>query len=160
MPSWPWLLCLDFWPWLLKSSSFDLLQSGLLVSWPLDLIRSAWLSMLPSVNLNFYIPASLSYPSGRWVIKTFLNTELGPRQYCRDNVTMFSAHKMVVYCILSIVVVVTPVRHQDNNIFLIFSCPWSAITLFVVAFKRCRESKTLSALLFTPSLHASISQVR
>ena len=52
-------------------------------------------------------------------------SELGTRQYCRDNVTMFLGHKVVilisVLVILYLFVVATPSRLRDLNIFLFFS---------------------------------------
>ena len=37
--------------------------------------------------------------------------ELGTRQFCRDNGTMFSGHKVVCICHFTIFVVATPSRH-------------------------------------------------
>ena len=54
--------------------------------------------------------------------------ELGQRQHCRDNVTMFSGQTMVDYCIM--VVVATPFRHRGLHI---FACHWRSIVL-----SRCR----------------------
>ena len=44
--------------------------------------------------------------------------ELGTRQYCRDNETMFSGHKVVCYCSITIFGVAIPSKHRDLNIFL------------------------------------------
>ena len=49
-----------------------------------------------------------------------LSLLMGTRQHWRDNVTMFSGHKVVGYCILTIFVVATPSRHRDLNIFRMF----------------------------------------
>ena len=49
--------------------------------------------------------------------------ELGTQQNCRDNVTMFSGHKVVCYCNIIVFVVATPSRHRDRYIFRIFSDP-------------------------------------
>ena len=38
-------------------------------------------------------------------------TELGTRQFCRDNVTMLSGHKVVCTCYFTIFIVATPSRH-------------------------------------------------
>ena len=56
------------------------------------------------------------------IILDLLRPRPGTRQYCRDNVTMFSGHKVVCHCI-TIFIVATPSRHHDLNIFLIFSGP-------------------------------------
>ena len=49
----------------------------------------------------------------------------------------FQAKKMCSFllCLLHVFVVSTPFRHRDLNIFLIFSCPWSSITLSRVVAK-------------------------
>ena len=47
-------------------------------------------------------------------------TELGTRQYCRDNVTICSGHKVVCYCNITIFDVATTSRQRDFNIFGIF----------------------------------------
>ena len=62
------------------------------------------------------------------------------RQHCRDNVTMFSGHKIVGYCIMSIFVVATPVRHRDltGTIFCIGS-----VKLHNIVGCRCREAQKL-----------------
>ena len=57
--------------------------------------------------------------------------ELGTRQYCRDNVTMFSGQKVVCYCNITIFVVATSSRHRDLNIFRIFLVP-RALQYYVV----------------------------
>ena len=46
--------------------------------------------------------------------------ELGTRQHCRNNVTMFSGQKMVDYCRMSKVDVDSPFRHQGLNVFRFF----------------------------------------
>ena len=76
-------------------------------------------------------------------------TELGTRQYCRDNVTMFSSHKVVCYCNMTIHICCghSIFRHRDINIFRMFSCPQDSFTLFgcrVVVLYSCREAKTMS----------------
>ena len=42
------------------------------------------------------------------------------QRHCRDNVTMFSDHKVVGYCIITLVVVATPFKHRDLHIVLPF----------------------------------------
>ena len=42
--------------------------------------------------------------------------ELGTRQLCCDNVTLFSGHKIDAFCIMFIFVVATPFRYRDLNI--------------------------------------------
>ena len=59
--------------------------------------------------------------------------ELGTRQYCRDNETMFSGHTVICYCNITIFGVANPSRHRDLNIFRTFSGPRGSITL-----SRCR----------------------
>ena len=56
------------------------------------------------------------------------------RQFCRDNVTMFSGHKVVWNCHFTIFVVATPSRHWGLTIFRLFSGPW----LFPEAVLHCR----------------------
>ena len=64
--------------------------------------------------------------------------ELGTRQQCRDNVTMFSGHKTVSYCIMPIFVVAIPFRRRHLKLFRIFSCLLSSITLSRCRCSRCR----------------------
>ena len=64
--------------------------------------------------------------------------ELGKRQYCRDNGTLFSGLEVESYCIMPICVVATPVICRDLKIFIVFSCPWR------LSCCRCREAKQLS----------------
>ena len=45
---------------------------------------------------------------------------MGTRQHYRDNVTMFSGHKVVGYCILFLVIVTTSFRHRDLKHILYF----------------------------------------
>ena len=63
--------------------------------------------------------------------------ELGTRQYCRNNETVFSGHKVVCYCNITLFGVAPPSRHRDLNIFRIFSGPCCSITLSRC---RCREA--------------------
>ena len=50
--------------------------------------------------------------------------ELGRRQLCRENVTVFSGLKVVGYCIIPLFVVATPIRKQSYLNFLrIYSRP-------------------------------------
>ena len=64
-------------------------------------------------------------------------SELGTQQYCRDNETMFSGHKVGCYCHITLSGVATPWRHRDLNMFWIFSGPWGSITLSPF---RCRKA--------------------
>ena len=50
--------------------------------------------------------------------------ELGTRQFCRDNVTIFSGPKVVCYCHFNLFVVATTSRHWGLTIFRLFSSPW------------------------------------
>ena len=52
--------------------------------------------------------------------------ELGTRQHCRDNVTMFSGNTIVAYSIMAKFVVTNQFRHRGLNIFRIFACHWSS----------------------------------
>ena len=58
-----------------------------------------------------------------------------------DNATMFSGHKVVRYCNITIFGLATASRHWYLNIFLIFSGPWGSITFLRC---RCREAVKLS----------------
>ena len=66
-------------------------------------------------------------------ILVLLWPELGTRQFCRNNVTMFSGHKVVCICNFTIFVVATPARHWGLTIFRNFSGPW----LILEALLRC-----------------------
>ena len=48
--------------------------------------------------------------------------ELGTRQHCHDNVTLFSGQKVVDYCIVSLFAAATLFRHLGLDIVRIFSC--------------------------------------
>ena len=62
------------------------------------------------------------------------SSELGPRQHCCDNGTMFSILKMVDDCLMSIFGVATPFRHRSLKILCFI-----IIFLFVSdALIRCR----------------------
>ena len=58
------------------------------------------------------------------------------RQYCRENMTMFSGHKVVCYCIITIFGVATPSRPKKNfrgsitlsRSYKIIACPALKIT--------------------------------
>ena len=41
---------------------------------------------------------------------------MGTRQFCRDNVTMFSDSKVGCYCNINTFVVATPSKHRDLKI--------------------------------------------
>ena len=49
--------------------------------------------------------------------------EQGTRQFCRDNVTMFSGHKVVCYFNITTFSLATPSRNRDLTIFRFFSGP-------------------------------------
>ena len=78
-------------------------------------------------------------------LKGSTTLELGTRQHGRVNVTLFSGHKGVGYCNITKVVVVSPFRHKDIIIFLIFSCPEISI-MFLRC--RCSEAKKMSRARF------------
>ena len=61
-------------------------------------------------------------------------SELGTRQFCRDNVTMLPCHTVVYNCHYTIFIVATPSRHWGLTIFRFFSGPW----LVPEAILRCR----------------------
>ena len=88
-------------------------------------------ALLPIVTMFFFLRN-----------RVFLYSELGTRQHCRDNVTMF-----VGYCIFTTFVVASPFRHRALKMFRIFSCPSSSY-IYIVALPlsryRCREAKNLS----------------
>ena len=50
----------------------------------------------------------------------FYIAELGTRQHCRDNVTMFSSHKSVGYCFITIFVVAKLYLDTETLIFFEF----------------------------------------
>ena len=54
------------------------------------------------------------------VLYSILVAELGTRQHCPDNFSMFAGHKIIDYCIMSVFVAGTQFRHQVLKIFLIF----------------------------------------
>ena len=49
--------------------------------------------------------------------------ELGTPQQCHDNVTKFSGHKVVGYCMIFVFIAAPSFRHQDLKFFRIYSCP-------------------------------------
>ena len=65
-----------------------------------------------------------------------LLVELGTRQHCRDNMTMFSGVKVVGYCIITISVVATPFRHRDLNILLNFFFSLKIFYIFALSLSR------------------------
>ena len=68
--------------------------------------------------------------------------ELGTRQFCLDNATLFSGHKAVIFCNITVFAWLLHLcRHLDRNIFRILSCPRGSITLSRC---RCRKAKKLS----------------
>ena len=67
-----------------------------------------------------------------YLLLIFLS-ELGTRQFCRDNVTMLSGHKVVCNWHFTIFIVATPSGHGGLTIFR-FSGPW----LVLEALLRCR----------------------
>ena len=67
-----------------------------------------------------------------------LSTELGTRQYCRDNVTRFSGQTIVDYCTLTISFVVTLLRHRAVTFFVRFLCIKSS-TMYVVELSLSRS---------------------
>ena len=75
-------------------------------------------------------------------------TEQGTRQYCRHNMTMFSGHKDVCYCNISIFVVAAPSRHRDLNIFRFFSGLWGSITFLASSLSRSKTIVTRAQLWF------------
>ena len=87
------------------------------------------------------IPATPSVPRDQ-LTKPLKYPELGTRQYCRDNETMFSGHKVVWYCNITLFGVATPSRHQaDLNCFRFFSGSGGSITLSHCG---CRKTLKLS----------------
>ena len=75
--------------------------------------------------INEFTTLTETYPTflKAWS-SVLLLAELGTRQFCHDNVTMFSGHKVVCNCQFTIFVVATPSRHWGLTIFRIFSGPW------------------------------------
>ena len=69
-----------------------------------------------------------------------IKAELGTRQHCRHNVTMFSSHNVFGYCIISIYFLwLYPSRHRD--LFKFFLVPEARLhcRVFIVAkLKNCR----------------------
>ena len=71
---------------------------------------------------------------GQYFLKIVLKAELGMRKHCR--VTVFSGHKVVGYCIITLVEVTTPFKLKDFTNFS--NVIWSLKFYYVVAFSRCR----------------------
>ena len=78
---------------------------------------------------------TISYEYSRLYAYKF--SELGTQQHCRDNVTMFSGHTVIGYCIITIFIVATPFRHRDLNIFRKF--PLSLKLYYAVALSLSRN---------------------
>ena len=55
---------------------------------------------------------------------TLLTPDLGTQQFCRDNVIMWSGHKVVCNCHFSLFIVATPSTHWGLTVFRFFSGPW------------------------------------
>ena len=98
-------------------------------------------------------------------------SELVTRKYCRDNVTMFSGHKVVCYCKITIFIVATQPRHRDLNIFRIFSCPRVSINVVALSllrsYKNCRlprsdenDMKITLRLLAELWIHIQVLRIR
>ena len=99
-------------------------------------------------NLSIFKAKNIFLPF-RYILYTFwqlnFRAELGTRQFCRDNVIMFSGHKVVCNCHFTILVVATPSRHRGLTIFRICSGPWLVLealwhcrVVVVAKLKNCR----------------------
>ena len=80
-----------------------------------------------------------------------LVSELGTRQHCRDNVTMFSGLKVVGFTIATIFVVSTQstvCRHRDHNIFQIFPVPEALLCCRVVIVAKLKHCRLPSSVFF------------
>ena len=64
---------------------------------------------------------------------TILPQQYGTRQYCRDNVTIFSGHKVVRYCNITIFVVATPCTVDTETYTYFSNLFWSLGLYHVVA---------------------------
>ena len=63
---------------------------------------------------------------------------MGMRQFCGDNVTMLSGHKVVCNCHFTIFIVATPSRHWSLTIFFIFFLvPEALLRCRIVELSRC-----------------------
>ena len=104
-----------------------------------DILYILWSQLWVWTDQVFTATPHLLPLSRHWKIAffTMILSELGTRQYCRDNKTMFSGNKYVCYCNITITGVETPSRHQYQNIFRILCGPWDSITLSCC---RCREA--------------------
>ena len=112
-------------------------------------LRICWLNFVvvfwcaaDDISVDSTVPRSWERPWRRTRRKK-LSCQLGTRQHCRDNVTMFSGQKMIDYL--------------DNEalIFLVFSCHWSSITLLHC---RCRKAKKLSRVQLCPFINWPLSR--
>ena len=67
-------------------------------------------------------------------------TELGTQQFCRNNVTMLSGHKVVCICHFTIFIVATPSRHWGPNYFSIFFWSLTGLWGYInnITLSRCR----------------------
>ena len=91
----------------------------------------------------WWVSKWVSEKSAMW--NNMLVSELGTRQHCRDNVTMFSGLKAVEFCIFTIFAVATPSSHRALIFFLyFFSCPWGSMYSITLSRCRCRKAKQLS----------------
>ena len=52
--------------------------------------------------------AKLVVSKSKHTDKPVFQTELGTRQFCHDNKTMFSGHKVVIYCNITVFVWLLP----------------------------------------------------
>ena len=90
-----------------------------------------------------------------------LFSELGTRQFCRDNVTTLSGHKVVCNCHYTIFIAATPSRHWGITIFRFFSSPWlvpeTLLRCRVVVVAKLKNCRVPSSDCFTfsnlPSLY-------
>ena len=90
------------------------------------------------------------------------------RQYCRENVTMFSGHKVVCYCIITIFGVATPSRPKKNfrgsitlsRSYKIIACPALKITKKkwkTVRYRKVQESSRIVTEKLYFSLYIELS---
>ena len=78
-------------------------------------------------------------------LKMSFFAELGTRQHCRDNVTMFSDQKVVGSYIITIFIVATPSRHWDFiiffEVFLVYEALLRCCIVVVAKIKYCPRAQ-------------------
>ena len=114
-------------------------------------LKNIWIVIQKLKCLSYTTVGQLDFPALQLAVKfSSWNsvgwTELGTRQFCRDNVTMLAGHKVVCNCHFIKFIVATPSRHLGLTICRFFSCPLLVLEATYITLSRChgREAKKLS----------------